>query len=79
MAAQIAAPALVTVFLVTVALAFMARGVPELNPFGTALPVRFAAGLAVLAAGVGIFATAFEAQTLRHSESVRRLVGLLGG
>jgi flagellar biosynthetic protein FliR len=41
-AAQIAAPALVTVFLVTVALAFMSRGVPELNPFGTAFPLRFA-------------------------------------
>ena len=79
MAAQIAAPALVTVFLVTLALAFMARGVPELNPFGTAIPVRFAAGLLVLAVGVGIFVSVFESQALRHHDSVRRLIGLLGG
>jgi flagellar biosynthetic protein FliR len=79
MAAQIAAPALVTVFLVTLALAFMARGVPELNAFGTAFPVRFAAGLLVLALGVGLFVAAFKTQTLRHADSVGRLVGLLGG
>jgi hypothetical protein len=33
----------------------------------------------VLLAGVGIFVGVFESQAIRHHDSVRRLVGLLGG
>src|SRR5688572_24437091 len=45
MAVQIAAPTLVTVFLVTVAIAFMARAVPEMNVFVLGFALRLAAGL----------------------------------
>jgi flagellar biosynthetic protein FliR len=78
-AVQIAAPALVTLFLVTVALAFMARTVPEMNVFLLSFSVRVLVGLAVLAAGVGLFVTVFHDMTVRHSAAVRALTGLLGG
>jgi flagellar biosynthetic protein FliR len=79
MAVQIAAPALVTLFLVTIALAFMARTVPDLNVFALGFSLRLGVGLLVLAVGVGLFVYGFQASSLRHAESVGRLVGLLGG
>ncbi len=78
-AVQIAAPALVTLFLVTIALAFMARAVPEMNLFTFSFPVRLGVGLLVVAVGVGLFRTVFESGLGRNADSVFRLVGALGG
>jgi len=55
---KIAAPALATVLLVTVALGFLARTVPELNPFLIGYPTRFFAALVVMALGVGLLVQA---------------------
>src|SRR5262249_43819388 len=41
-AVQIAAPSIVTLFLITIALAFMARTVPEMNLFVLGFPIRLA-------------------------------------
>lgn len=79
MGIEIAAPALVTLFLVTVALAFMARTAPELNLFTLSFAVRIAVGLVVVALGVGIFVAGFESRQLQQSRAVRTLVDLLGG
>ena len=75
MAVQIAAPALVTLFLVTIALAFMARTVPEMNLFALSFPVRLGVGLLVVAVGVGLFRAVFESGLARNMESIGRLLG----
>lgn len=75
MAVQIAAPALVTLFLVTIALAFMARAVPEMNLFAFGFPVRLGVGLLVVAAGVGLFDAVMKAGLDRNMESIGRLFG----
>jgi len=58
-AVRFAAPALAAMFLVTVALAFTARAVPEMNLFLHGFSVRIGLGLAVLAASIPAFAWAF--------------------
>jgi flagellar biosynthetic protein FliR len=75
----IAAPALVTLFLITIATAFMARTAPETNVFSLSFTLRLAVGLVVVALGVGLFAAGFESRALRHSAAVRVLTGLLAG
>ena len=79
MGVVIAAPALVTLFLITIAMAFMARTAPETNVFALSFTLRLAVGLVVVALGVGLFAAGFESRALRHSAAVRVLTGLLGG
>jgi flagellar biosynthetic protein FliR len=79
MGIEIAAPALVTLFLVTIALAFMARTAPEMNIFALSFPLRMAVGFVVVALGVGLFVAGFESRAVQHSAAVRALVGLLGG
>jgi flagellar biosynthesis protein FliR len=79
MAVEIAAPVLVTLFLVTIAMAFMARTAPEMNIFALSFPLRMAVGFVVIALGVGLFVAGFESRALQHSAAVRALVGMLGG
>ena len=79
MGVGIAAPALVTLFLITVAMAFMARTTPEMNVFSLSFTLRLAVGLVVVALGVGLFVAGFESRALQHSAAVRALAGLLGG
>ena len=78
MAVEIAAPALVTLFLVSIALAFMARTAPEMNIFALSFPLRMAVGFVVIALGVGLFVAGFESRAVQHSGAVRALVGMLG-
>ncbi len=78
-AVQIAAPAMTTLFLITVAMAFMARTVPEMNIFVLGFSLRIGVGLGVLALGVGLFVWTFRELEASHAQAVRRLVGLLGG
>ncbi len=75
----IAAPALVTLFLITIAMAFMARTAPEMNVFALSFTLRLAVGVVVIALGVGLFVTGFENRALEQSAAVRVLIGLLGG
>ncbi len=79
MGVEIAAPALVTLFLITIALAFMARTAPEMNIFGLSFSLRLAVGFVVIALGVGLFVSGFESRQMQQSLAVRTLVGLLGG
>jgi flagellar biosynthetic protein FliR len=78
-AVQIAAPSLVTLFLITVALAFMARTVPEMNIFVLGFSLRVGVGLVVLAVGIGIFVYGLDPILRRDNESVTRFLNLLGG
>jgi flagellar biosynthetic protein FliR len=58
-AVRFAAPALAAMFLVTVALAVVARAVPEMNLFIHGFTARIGIGMAVLAVSVPAFAYAF--------------------
>ena len=78
-AVQIAAPSLVTLFLITIALAFMARTVPEMNIFVLGFSLRVAVGLLVLAIGVGTFVYGLDPLIRRDGASIRKFLGLLGG
>jgi flagellar biosynthetic protein FliR len=79
MGVEIAAPALVTLFLVTIAMAFMARTAPEMNIFALSFSLRIAVGVLVVALGVGLFVVGFESRAVRQSGAVQALVGMLGG
>jgi flagellar biosynthetic protein FliR len=79
MGVEIAAPALVTLFLVTIAMAFMARTAPEMNIFALSFSLRLAVGFVVIALGVGLFVVGFENRQLQHSAALRTLIGMLGG
>ena len=79
MGVQIAAPALVTLFLITIALAFMARTVPEMNIFALGFALRLGVGLGVLALGVGLFVYGFQEAHFDHTRALRELMRLLGG
>src|SRR6185503_3531031 len=79
MGVEIAGPALVTLFLVTIALAFMARTAPEMNIFALSFSLRLAVGLVVVALGVGLFVVGFENRTIQQSGAVKALVDMLGG
>jgi len=79
MGIEIAAPALVTLFLVTIAMAFMARTAPEMNIFALSFTLRIAVGFVVIALGVGLFVAGFESREIQQSAAVRALVGMLGG
>ncbi len=78
-AVQLAAPALLALMLVTVAMAFLARAVPELNLLFLGYPVRIFAGLVVLALAVGLTLQVFARQTLATESAVRGLLQILGG
>ena len=79
MGIEIAAPALVTLFLVTIAMAFMARTAPEMNIFALSFTLRIAVGFLVIAVGVGLFVAGFENRALQQSAAVKVLIGMLGG
>ena len=79
MGIEIAAPALVTLFLVTIAMAFMARTAPEMNIFALSFTLRIAVGFLVIAVGVGLFVAGFENRALQQSAAVKALMGMLGG
>jgi len=60
LALKIAAPVLITLLLVTVAMGIVQRTVPQLNMFTVGIPVRLIVGLAVLALTLSVFAGLVE-------------------
>lgn len=75
----LAVPALATLFLVTVAMAFLARAVPEMNLLTLGYPVRTLVGLGALAIGVSFFVRAFARAASDQEGILRGLVTVLGG
>ncbi|MBD3169303.1 MAG: flagellar type III secretion system protein FliR [candidate division Zixibacteria bacterium] len=57
---KIAAPAMITLFLVSLALGIIARTVPQMNVFIVGFPVKIAAGLMIIAAGLPYFGSLFS-------------------
>lgn len=57
----LASPVLAALFLVTVAMAVVSRAVPQMNVFIVGMPAKAAAGLAMLAVLLPLYAVAFRA------------------
>lgn len=75
LALKVAAPVLITLLLVTVALGIVQRTVPQLNMFTVGIPVRLIVGLIVLALTLSVFAGLVE-QAL--AETFARIDAWLG-
>ena len=78
-AVKVAAPALVTLLLITIAMAFMARTVPEMNIFILGFSLRIIVGFLVLAFGIPAFAYVFDKLNLQSVNSVNDLMVLMKG
>lgn len=76
---SLAIPALATLFLVTVAMAILARAVPEMPLLTLGYPMRNLVGMVVLAIGVGFFVRAFAKVAADQEGILRGVSGLLGG
>ena len=76
---SLAIPALATLLLVTVAMAFLARAVPEMNLLTLGYPMRTLVGMAALAVSVGFFVRAFARLASDQEGILRGLAGMLGG
>jgi len=76
-AVKFAAPALAAMFLVTVALALVARSVPEMNLFIHGFSVRIGLGLAVVAISIPAFAFAFATLWGRAQGNLERLLQMM--
>ncbi len=57
---KLAAPAMVTIFLLEISMAIMARIVPQMNIFFVGLPVKLGAGMFVIIISLPIFYIFFE-------------------
>jgi flagellar biosynthetic protein FliR len=75
----LAIPALATLLLVTVAMALLARTVPEMNLLALGYPMRTLVGMVVLAVSVGFFARAFARAAADQEGILRGVMGVLGG
>ncbi|MBD3234605.1 MAG: flagellar type III secretion system protein FliR, partial [candidate division Zixibacteria bacterium] len=58
-AIKIAGPAMITLFLTSVALGIIARTVPQMNVFIVGFPLKIGVGMLVLAAGLTYFSAVF--------------------
>jgi flagellar biosynthetic protein FliR len=76
-AVRFAAPSLAAMFLVTVALAFTARAVPEMNLFMHGFSVRIGLGLAVLTLSIPAFAWAFAKLWVRAEGQLDTLLRMM--
>ncbi len=78
-AIKVAAPSLVTLSLITIAMAFMARTVPEMNIFIVGFALRLLVGFLILTIGVGSFIYAFEKWSPEHDFHLETLMQMMSG
>jgi len=77
MALKVAAPALVALFVVMLALGFIARTVPQLNILVVGFPLSIMIGLLLVALSVGGVAYLIENYTGSIEESIARIIHLM--
>jgi flagellar biosynthetic protein FliR len=65
-------------FLITLALAFMARTVPDMNVFAVGFSLRLMIGLAVVGVGVPVFRWIFLMAYGKSVEHLQELLKLMG-
>ncbi|MEM1042257.1 MAG: flagellar biosynthetic protein FliR [Bacteroidota bacterium] len=78
-ALRLAAPFMVTLFLIDVALGVFARVVPQADLFSLGLPLKILAGLSLFALFVQQFGPVAPDLVARMVEDVAQLLGVLGG
>ena len=78
-AIKVAAPSLVTLSLITIAMAFMARTVPEMNIFIVGFALRLLVGFLILTIGVSSFIYAFERWSQDHEFHLETLIQMMSG
>jgi flagellar biosynthetic protein FliR len=76
---QIAAPATVTLLLVTVAMAFLARLVPEMNIFILGFAIRIMVGFLTLLLGIPLFIYIAQNSSIWWIRGVEGLLKTMGG
>lgn len=74
---RLAAPTVVTMLLTTIAMAFLARAVPEMNVFIVGFSVRILVGFGVILVAVGVFAGVFTDIAAETRTSLGRLATLM--
>jgi len=72
-AIKIAAPVMITLFLADVALGVIAKTMPTMNVFFVGIPIKIAAGLAMLALSLPLFGYVLEKVTLHLDRELRVL------
>ncbi|MBD3401816.1 flagellar type III secretion system protein FliR [candidate division GN15 bacterium] len=77
-ALKIAAPVMVTLFLVDVSLGTVAKMMPQMNVFFVGFPIKVAAGLAVVALSLPIFAYVIEKSLNHLNTELGRLLLAMG-
>lgn len=74
---KLAAPAIVTIFLLEVSMAIMARIVPQMNIFFIGLPVKLGVGMFVIIISMPIFYTFFEFVLSGWKRDLNRILNYL--
>ncbi|HSG99428.1 MAG TPA: flagellar biosynthetic protein FliR [candidate division Zixibacteria bacterium] len=77
MALKLAAPILLTVFLVDVALGALARTMPQMNIFVIGIPVKIAVTLLMMAATLPVFSWALGAMSEYLDEHMYKMLGAM--
>jgi flagellar biosynthetic protein FliR len=78
-AIKVAAPAMVTLFLTSVMLGIIARTVPQMNVFIVGFPLKIAAGLLILAAGITYFGDIFIKFLSANEMNISKLIMISAG
>jgi len=74
---KLAAPAMVTIFLLEISMAIMARIVPQMNIFFIGMPVKLGAGMFVIIISLPIFYTFFEFVLSGWKQDLNQILGYL--
>ena len=77
-AIKVAAPIMITLFLVDISLGTIAKTMPTMNVFFVGFPIKIGAGLAVIAMSLPLFAYMLEKVTLYLDQELRVLYLALG-
>ncbi len=77
MALKLAAPILLTVFLVDIALGVLARTIPQMNIFIIGIPVKIAVALTMMGVSLPVFAWALQQMTNFLDSQMQNLIGAL--
>ncbi len=78
-AAKIAAPMMVTLFLTDVALGIVARTVPQMNVFIVGFPLKVGVGLSVLAASIPLLSAVFGKLLLQIQRDTTAIIAAMSG
>ncbi len=78
-AAKLAAPMMVTLFLTDVALGIIARTVPQMNVFIVGFPLKVGVGLSVLAASIPLLSVVFGKLLLQIQRETTAIIAVMSG